>query len=130
MNREQRIEQELQLLRGRHPQLEVRGRWACIRGYPLPDGWNCTATDVAFEIPRGYPSREPYMFFVPEGLRYEGRKPANYNEPANKRPPFDGLWGGFSWRPGENWQPREPISAGSNLVNWVQGIACRFREGR
>jgi hypothetical protein len=129
---QERIEQELQLLRKRHADLEywAEGRWIRIPGYPLPEGWNRGSTGVAFQIPTAYPAGNPYGIYVPAGLTFKGQRPNNYTEPAPTAPPFDGIWGVFSWDPvADHWRPTADLVSGSNLLNWVSGFADRFREG-
>ena len=47
-----RIEEELIVIRKRFKDAEYieAGAWVRILNYPLPDGWNQTSTDVAFQI--------------------------------------------------------------------------------
>jgi hypothetical protein len=133
MSLPERIQQELVLLRRRHPDLEYRedGRWVRIPGYTLLDGWNRTATDVAFQIRTDYPGTPPYGIYVPGGLLFKGERPDNYTEPASSQPPFGGTWGIFSWTQIDSqWRPTADLVTGSNLANWVSGFADRFREGK
>jgi hypothetical protein len=129
---EERIKKELDLLRKRYPDLEYRedGHWIRIPAYSLPAGWNRSSTDVAFQIPVGYPGTPPYGIYVPAGLMFKGNKPNNYQEPAQNQPPFEGSWGIFSWRPRDQWRATANLVTGSNLLNWVMGFADRFREGK
>jgi hypothetical protein len=130
---EDRIAQELALLRKRWGGLEYRddGRWVKIPSYPLPEGWSARATDVAFQIPTGFPGAAPYGIYVPAGLRFRSETPANYTEPAGTQPPFGGSWGVFSWAPVDGeWRPTADPVTGSNLANWASGFADRFREGK
>lgn len=126
-----RIDQELGLLRQRYPALEYReeGRWVRIPAYPLPAGWNQSSTDVAFQIPVGYPGTQPYGVCTPTGLLFNGQPPDNC-QTAEPTPPFGGSWIRFSWAPDGPWQPAADVTAGSNLLNWVIGFADRFREGK
>ncbi len=129
---QERIAEELELIRWKFPEAEYRGegQWVYIPAYPLPDGWNCSLTKVAFQIPNAYPGTPPYGIYVPSGLRFNGAKPNNYTEPAGSQPPFEGEWGIFSWSPGDGqWRPTADIRKGSNLLNWAIGFADRFREG-
>ncbi len=128
---EERIEKELALLRQRYPDLEYKNGWVRIPSYPLPEGWNRTATDVAFQILVGYPGTPPYGIYTPVGLQFKEEKPDRYTEPAQTQPPFPGSWGIFSWQP-ENgqWKPTADPTTGSNLLNWVIGFGNRFREGK
>lgn len=129
----ERIEAELAIIRRRHPEAEYRaeGHWVKVPGYPLPRGWNRSATDTVFQIPAGFPGTPPYGIYVPAGLTYDGVRPENYTEPAPTQPPFDGIWGFLSWNPdaGE-WRPTADPSGGSNLLNWVIGFGHRFQEGK
>ena len=125
-----RINQELVLLRHRWPGLEYRQEehWIRIPKYPLPTAWNRSETDAAFQIPVGYPGTPPYGICTPEGLLFNGQPPDDCPS-AELIPPFGGAWMRFSWQP-ENWQPSAEVSAGSNLLNWVVGFAERFRQGK
>ena len=127
---QERIEQELRLLRTRFSDLEyvAQGQWVRIPDYPLPEGWNRTTTDVAFPIPVGFPGTPPYGIYAPVGLTFNGQRPDNYTEPAGT--PFSGTWGVFSWAPGDGWRATADPATGSNLLNWVVGFAVRFREGK
>lgn len=123
-----RIEQEIAMLRQRFPQLERNGNWIRIPNYPLPEGWNRTETDVAFEIPAQYPGTPPYGICTLVGLLFRGASPDSYT-PSHAEVPFSGVWGRFSWAPAEWRQTADPLK-GSNLLNWVIGFAQRFREGK
>ena len=132
MNLEDRIEEELTLLRRRYPDLEYQeaGRWVRLPEYRLPDGWNHAATDVAFQILVSYPGTPPYGIYVLAGLTFNGSGPSNYTEPAATQPPFGGSWGVFSWTVADGqWRPTADARSGSNLLNWAIGFADRFREG-
>ena len=126
------MDQELALLRQRYGDVRycAEGRWVRVPAYCLPPNWNLTATDVAFQIPIGYPGTQPYGICVPAGLLFNNEKPSDYVEPADPPPPFGGRWGRFSWTPDSPWQPATNITAGSNLLNWVVGFADRFKQGK
>ena len=127
---QERIDQELVLLRQRWHGLEYRqnGHWIRIPEYPLAAGWNRSETDVAFQIPVGYPGTPPYGIYTPEGLLFDGQMPDDCTA-AEPMPPFGGAWVRFSWQPENGWQAAE-VTAGSNLLNWVVGFAERFRQGK
>lgn len=130
---EERIEKDLALLRQRYPDLEYReeGSWIRIPSYLLPERWNRSSTEVAFQIPVSYPGTPPYGFYTPAGLLFNGEHPNNYTEPASTQPPFPGTWGIFSWSPAVGqWRPTADLTTGSNLLNWMRGFADRFREGK
>ncbi len=128
-----RLEAELELLRKYYPTLEFveQGLWVRIKEYTVPSGanWSRSKTDVAFQVPAGYPGTNPYGFYVPSGITCDGRTPTNYQDPAANRPPFPGTWGVFSWSPADGWKPTSDIVAGPNLLNFVRTFADRFREG-
>jgi len=122
----------LELLRRRFPSLEYRddGQWVRIPVYALPSGWSPQAPDVVFQIPTAFPGTPPYGFYVPAGLRFNGRVPSSYTEPASTQPPFGASWGFFSWHV-PNWRATatpDPIR-GYSLVSWAMGFATRFEEG-
>ena len=125
-----RIRDELNLIQQAFPNFIYveEGRWVCLPSYPLPDGWNRAATDVAFQIGGGYPTTPPYGFYVHSGIKFEGATPNNYTSTASDEPPFKGTWGQFSWAPNE-WKPIGVVRRGSNLLQWSRGFADRFHEG-
>lgn len=128
----ERIRQELELLRRRFPNLEYAeaAHWIKAPNYRLTPGWNRSETDVAFQIPVGYPGTPPYGIYVPAGILFNSARPNNYSEPAPSQPPFAGSWGIFSWRPDDgHWRPTADLSTGSNLLNWLLGFSDRFQEG-
>lgn len=129
---QERIKEELALIRWRYPDAEYQeeGQWVRIPSYLLPDGWSRSSTEVALQIPSGYPGTPPYGIYVPEGLLFKGAAPKTYTEPAGNRPPFPGVWGVFSWAPENGWRATADLRKGSNLLNWVTGFADRFREGQ
>jgi hypothetical protein len=130
---QERIDQEIALLRSRFPELEYwpEGQWVRIPFYPLPEGWKRNSTEVAFQIPASYPAGPPYGIYVPAGLLFQGARPDNYNEPAPTQPPFPGSWGIFSWSTIDGqWRATADLSSGYNLMNWVRGFADRFHQGK
>lgn len=127
-----RIQAELALIRKVFPDAayQEEGCWVCLPSYPLPEGWNRAATDVAFEIMDGYPVTQPYGFYVPSGIQFNGATPNNYTEPVSNEPPFGGTWGQFSWAPRDGeWKPTADVRRGSNLLQWARGFVDRFQEG-
>ena len=127
-----RIRQELELLRSRFRDLEYvqAGHWIKVPKYRLVPGWNRPETDVAFQVPVGYPGTPPYGIYVVSGILFNSTRPNNYTEPAPTQPPFSGTWGIFSWVPADgHWRPTASLTTGSNLLNWLLGFADRFREG-
>jgi len=129
---QERIEQEISLLKTRFSDLEYRpdGQWTRILKYPLPSGWNLSSTQLAFPIPIEYPGGPPYGIYVPAGIRFGGQMPNNYTEQAPTQPPFGGAWGVFSWTTQDgSWHATADLTKGSNLLNWVLGFQRRFEEG-
>lgn len=126
---EQRLANELSMLRRRFGDVQLQAGWFLISNYPtLIAGWNRAETLVAFQAPIGYPVTPPYGIYVPTGIRFKDALPNNYQEPVGNRPPFEGEWGIFSWSP-DDWRPAADPSLSSNLLNFAVGIAHRFREG-
>ena len=107
------------------------GLWVFIPQYPLPPGWNRERTDVAFQVPIGYPATPPYGIYVPVGMRFGTAMPSNYAEPAGNQPPFPGPWAIFSWAPGDGeWQvPSSEIIGSASLLSFARGFKVRFAEG-
>lgn len=128
-----RIAQELALLRRSYPETEYRpdGQWVRIPGYRvLSDLWKDKTVTVAFQIPTGYPGQAPYAFYVqpPPRLKDSDQRPTNnYEEPASGIP-FDGAWGKFSWQQ-DGWRATADLASGSNLLNFVRTFKDRFQEG-
>ena len=125
-----RVQAELALLLQAFPNMSYRdeGCWVYLPSYPLPQGWNRLATDVAFQISDGYPAAPPYGFYVPSWIQFEGVTPNNYTDAASNQPPFGETWGIFSWTPIE-WKPTGGARRGSNILQWARGFADRFDEG-
>lgn len=127
-----RWQEELDLLRSQHPDVEFieTGYWVRVGRIARPAGWQPSESDVAFQIPAVYPGAHPYGFYVPAGSTFQGKAPGSYTEPGDPRPPFTGTWGKFSWQPEvSDWKPGGAARAGSNLLTWIRGIRARFEEG-
>jgi len=127
----ERISQELDMLRLCYPDLEYRedGQWVRIPHYVLPSGlWNGEEVEVCFQIPLQYPGQAPYGFYARPKLRLkDGSLPNNYSFPVAT--PFGTGWGKLSWQLNP-WQPADEPARGSNLLNFVRSFSDRFREGR
>ena len=127
-----RIAQELDLIRQVYDRVEYReqGYWFYVPSYTLPEGWNRVTTDVAFQVDVSYPVQPPYGFYMPAGIRFQGKYPDSYDETGGIAPPFDGQWGFFSWAVEDgDWKSGIDVTSGTNLLDWVVGLAKRFREG-
>ena len=126
----ERIEQELALLRTVYPDLEWYPDtfWVRFPSYALPNGvWKQSEIELAFQMPQNLPGQQPYGFWVRPSLELaDGRAPNNYTFPASI--PLGADWGQFSWSP-MVWQPQAEITVGSNMLNFVRSIADRLREG-
>ena len=126
----ERIQQELALLRHYYPDTEYReaGEWILLPHYRMPTGiWDHDEVSVAFQIPTGYPANKPYGFHIrPRVLLKDGRSPNNCA--PSSEPPFGGDWLKFSWDvPG--WRPTADLQTGNNLWNFVLTVAERLKEG-
>ena len=128
----ERIEQELQLLRTHFPRLEYReeGRWVLLPEYLGPPSlWSSDKPDVSFQISASYPQK-PYAFYVRRpfellGLE-EGQSVQNVAESSD--PPFGGEWLKFSWDMPE-WRAASDLQSGYNLLNWALSFRKRLEEG-
>ncbi len=128
---DERVEQELSMLRGLWPDLEYvkTGHWVRIPRFQASDLWASHEPEVCFQIPAGLPGQHPYGFYVrPHMLLTGGGIPESYAFPADTTP-FGTGWGKFSWQL-EPWQPHTDPIQGSNMVNFVHSFAARLREGR
>lgn len=126
-----RINEELNLLRKYFPNLSYNNGWILIPEFNLPGelAWNKKSIQVSFQFPVGYPGTKPYGIYVPSDLTYENKAPLNFKSKADNSPPFEGNWGILSWSP-EKWDPKAKITEGSNIVNFVHSFIDRFRDGR
>lgn len=127
---EQRLNDELALLRSVYPDLEHRleagVNWERVPSYPVPHGWSSRVVEVAFQIPN-QPGQAPYAFWTrPALLLASGAAPSNYA--ANVATPWGSGFSQFSWAPTNPWLPAEDIRAGANMLNFVRSFADRLRE--
>ena len=127
---EQRIAEELVLLRTVYPGLEHRelngAHWARIPAYPVPDGWSARSVEIVFQIPV-QPGQAPYAFCVrPVLLLANGSTPSNYTAAAVT--PWGADFAQFSWSPTQSWVPKADIRQGANMINFARSFADRFAE--
>jgi len=125
----ERIEQELELLRKHFPELEYReeGGWILIPKYGGPGGiWTVSNPDVCFQIPPAYPGQKPYGFYVrlPFALNSGGEIK---NATPSEEPPFGGQWLKFSWDL-PDWRATSDLQSGYNLLNWALSFRRRLDE--
>ena len=128
---EARLEEELSHLQSKYPDIEYvkDGRWVLIQNYMYGQGCIPESGPVVFQMPDS-PTKPPYAFFVPAGIRINGKVPTNYQEPAQQNVPFPGNWGVFSWAPADgHWRPGATVISGSNMLNWAIGFNYRFKQG-
>jgi len=125
----ERIEQELQLLRTHFPKLEYRdeGRWVLLPEYSGPPAlWTVDRPDVAFQISSSYPQK-PYAFYVRQPFELKDGKDVQ-NATASSDPPFGAEWLKFSWDMPE-WRATADFQSGYNLLNWALSFRKRLEEG-
>lgn len=131
---DERLEQELNLLRKYYPDLEIDDsqKWIKIPSYKLPVGigWNKVTIDLCIEVKPGFPGVAPYGIFVPSGIRFNSLEPKDWQPSANNRPSFTGDWAMLSWTPVEEWKPGSDVAKGSNLLNFVLSFKDRFLAGQ
>lgn len=127
---EARTEAELSLLRLYYRTVEHRSanglHWFLVGQIRTPQDWSPDAIDVAFSVTEGHPGAQPYGFFVPEDLTFQGALPTQNS--AQHQPPFPGSWRFLSWQP-VDWRPTADVRSGSNLWGWVRSFVQRLREG-
>lgn len=76
-----------------------------IKNFLLPPGYNGNRISVLLEIPQNYPESAPGVgdakVYVPETLRYRGRKPADFHDSSR----YDGwAWWCYEWI---KWNPQK-----------------------
>jgi hypothetical protein len=121
-----RVDQEIEILRTRYPDVEHQDPWVLLPAYPVPSvGWSVSAIAVAFLIPAGYPGEKPYAFHVSPPLRVGQAVPANSTE--SHEPVFTGEWQKFSWDCPE-WTPGADPRGGTNLLHWALSFRERLQE--
>lgn len=126
----ERFEQELELLRSVHPELEYRQEaglhWVRIASWALPAGvFDRDFAGIAFQIPP-HAGQAPYGFWVHPGLQLaKGGNPGSYTYPTAT--PWGQDWGQFSWSPC-SWMPTADIRCGSNMLQFVRSFADRLSE--
>ena len=122
-----RLERELELLKGSFEQVEYDQNGACVllRNVPLLPGWDRTSIDVLVLIPTGYPATPPDNFFVPVGLKLiSGQPPSNYSE---SQALIGSLWGQFSFH-AQEWNPSAKVEEGDNLLTFLLLARQRLAE--
>jgi hypothetical protein len=131
-----RISEELALLRetfGEVDHEEADGNdWFRINRYQFPSGWTkngepITVDEILFNAQTSYPTGDPYGFWTPTGLMFNGESPQNASEVDNTV--FGGRRLQFSWAPDGTWRPGSTIKDGSNLTDWAKSFAKRLAEG-
>jgi hypothetical protein len=127
----ERIEEELALLRHDYDEVEYVAEGGWVRVWPVTTGpgWSEDPVPAAFQIPAGFPGAPPYGFYVPVGLTHNGGQPQNYQARASSQPPFGGEWAMFSWAQDGGWRATSDLVTGSNLLNWSRSFRDRFAEG-
>ena len=126
-----RLAKEVEILQQHYPGLAFAddGYWIHIPAYPLPIGWNRPSTNVAMQVPAGYPGTPPYGFCVPSDIRFGGATPG-WQRPAQNKPPFSGEWAFISWAVDGQWAvPKVDFIGGANLLSFAQSFADRFAQG-
>ena len=127
----ERLQRDLELLRGRYPDVQFRkeGLWVFLPGYIVSSGWERKKYDVCFQIRPGYPDISPYGINVsPPPRRSDGTPLKDYADNPEPKPPFEGAWGRFSWEAAA-WKAAPDLVSGSTLLNYVESIRQRFEEG-
>lgn len=131
-----RISEELALLRqtfGEVDHAEADGNdWFLIKRYSFPPGWTVNGApvlegEVIFNANASYPTGDPYAFWTPSELKFNGQPPNNATEVETT--PFGGKCLQFSWAPDGTWSPGSNVEGGSNLVDWAKSFALRLAEG-
>jgi hypothetical protein len=130
----ERVQQEIDFLKIKFPTLKYGDQlnWVIISGYPLPDLYNKSHTQLLWNILPGYPQTAPDDFFVDGDLRLKnGNPPPNFNQgPNSSSGPaiVPGDWGWFSWHPEQGkWRPAAEVEKGDNLLTFLRAVNICLR---
>lgn len=125
---DERLENEIELLRSWWPDLKFKNRWVLLPAYSAPDPIVQDDVAICFQVKDGHPREAPYGFFVREPI--EPAKGGDFNNVTrSNNPPFEGTWLKFSWKPAD-WKPGASVQSGANLANWAQSFHERLEEGQ
>lgn len=132
--RELRLGQEHELIASVFPSVVRSGDWFLLQNdtRAIRSGWTPDPFPVAFHAQPGHPGQVPYGIYVSPSARVNGRTPNNFSATTGNPPPFDGEWGVLSWQgdaDGIPWFPKQRISDGSNLLNFLITFEERFKQG-
>lgn len=127
-----RLQRDLDLLKSRYPEAQFReqGQWVLIPQYPVPiGGWDRRDYTICFQLRPGYPDIGPYGINVSPPPRASGQQGlGSYTDSPDPKPPFDGVWGRFSWEL-DGWKATPDLISGCTLLNFVESIRKRFEQG-
>lgn len=123
----ERVQAEIELLRQRYPDVEVRDEgWCRLAHYALPEGWSEVEIELVFRVPPNIPGETPYAFWTKPFLTLkDGGTPNDATGPVETG--FGAGWQQWSWQL-EDWRPGPTPKAGSNVCDHVRSIARRFKE--
>ncbi len=75
-----------------------------VSNFNLPSGYNANYITILLELPRDYPETPPGVaganVYVPNNLRFKGRKPEDFHE--NSGPDAKWAWWCYEWI---DWNP-------------------------
>lgn len=124
----ERVQAEIELLKRRYPELEVRGDgWCRMARYALPDGWSSPEVELAFRVPENLPGEVPYAFWTRPTLTLRGGGSPTNADGAPVETVFGPGWQQWSWQL-EDWRPGDTPTDGSNMVDHVRSIGYRLKE--
>jgi len=124
-----RIDEELALLRQRHPSAKLGpdNQSVLVEDWKLPAGWSIDETRLLVVVPPGYPTTPPDNFYTAPELRLaDGREPSNAQSIVDLA---DLSWRQFSYHVEAcDWRPHAVVIEGHNLCTFFQGIERRLSE--
>jgi Prokaryotic E2 family E len=125
----ERRRDELKLVQIRYGDVEAGPSldWVIVQCWPLPSGWNKSATAILVQIPSGYAITPPDNFYADNDLRLaNGAAPGN----TNLNYAFlDRQWMQFSYHvEAADWRPHADLLQGHNLLTFLLGVANRLAE--
>ena len=94
-----------------------------VRNFNLPSGYNFSQIHVMLTLPTSYPENSPGIgsskVYVPENLRFNGRKPNDFHESIG---PVGWAWWCYEWI---EWKPYK-----DNLITFFEMLRAHMTNPR
>lgn len=94
-----------------------------VKNFNLPPGYNFSQIPIMLNLPTSYPESSPGIgssqVYVPDNLRYKGRKPKDFHEYSG---PAGWAWWCYEWI---NWKPGK-----DNLITFFEMLRAHMTNPR